>query len=145
MWLDGPAQPLVSTSEQGWAESDLDKFHFGGTQSFDEDGDRRGPIPVVAASERGDTRVIVIASDQLALNAWLREDVAYSHGRDLILNSIGWLTQREALMGIRARDREHMKLVLLPEQLQRMTWMCLLGLPGFAIGMGLLVLWRRRK
>jgi hypothetical protein len=61
------------------------------------------------------------------------------------LNVIGWLTQREVLMGIRPRDREHVKLVLLPEQLERMTWMCLLGLPGFAIGLGLLVLWRRRR
>ena len=145
LWLEGEAEALVTTSELSWAEADLDKFDHGGLQVYDDDRDRRGPIPVIAAAERGDARVVVVASDQLALNAYLREDVAYSHGRDLILNLIGWQTKRPALMGIRARDREHVKLVLLPEQLQRMTWMCLLGLPGFAIGVGLLVLWRRRK
>jgi ABC-2 type transport system permease protein len=112
---------------------------------FDPDGDRLGPIPIAAAGERGDSRLVVIGSDHFALNAWLREDVAYSRNRDLILNVIGWLTEREVLMGIRARDREHVKLVLLPEQLKRMTWMCLVGLPGFAIAVGLLVLWRRRR
>lgn len=145
LWLDGSAQPLVSCSEQGWAEAGLGDFQAGGVIRFDEGVDRPGPIPVAAAGERGDSRLVVIASDHFALNAWLREDVAYSRNRDLILNVIGWLTQRDVLMGIRPRDREHVKLVLLPEQLQRMTWMCLFGLPGFAIGLGLLVLWRRRR
>ncbi len=145
LWVDRDAVPLVFTSEQAWAEGNLDRFAAGDRPVFDTDSDRRGPIPVVAAGERGDSRLVVVGSDHFALNAWLRDDVAYSHGRDLILNLIGWLTQRDALLGIRARDREHVKLVLLPEQLQRMTWICLLGLPGFAIGVGLLVLWRRRK
>jgi ABC-2 type transport system permease protein len=49
------------------------------------------------------------------------------------------------MLGIRARKREHIKLVLLPEQLRRMTLVCLLGPPGFFVGLGLLVLWRRRR
>ncbi|KIG18141.1 gliding motility protein GldF [Enhygromyxa salina] len=145
LWVDGDAVALASCSEQGWAESGLLEFQLSGKLDPSDDGDRRGPIPVAAAGVRGDSRLVVVASDHFALNAWLREDVAYSHNRDLILNLIGWLTQREVLMGIRPRDREHVKLVLLPEQLQRMTWMCLFGLPGFAIGLGLLVLWRRRQ
>lgn len=145
LWVDANAVPLVSCSEEGWAESELLDFQQGGVVSMDPQTDRPGPVPVAAAGERGDSRLVVIASDHFALNAWLREDVAYAHNRDLILNVIGWLTQREVLMGIRPRDREHVKLVLLPEQLERMTWMCLLGLPGFAIGLGLLVLWRRRR
>lgn len=143
--VSGDAVPLAWTSEQGWAEADLERFAIHGQLGFDDDVDAGGPITVVAAGERGESRIVVVASAGLALNAWLREDIAYTRGRDLILNLIGWLTQRDALLGIRARDREHVKLVLLPEQLQRMTWMCLLGLPGFAIGLGLLVLWRRRK
>ena len=140
-----PAQVLLSTTERGWAETDLARIQAGGVPSFDPTLDRRGPIPVVVASELGGSRLAVVGSDEFALNAWLREDIAYDHGRDLILNLVGWLTQREALLGIREREREHIKLVLKEEQLARMTWMCLLGLPGFAIGVGLLVLWRRRK
>lgn len=140
-----PAEVLLATTERGWAETDLARIQAGGVASFDSSIDRRGPIPVVVASERGGSRLAVVGSDEFALNAWLREDIAYDHGRDLILNLVGWLTQREALLGIRERQREHVKLVLKEEQLARMTWMCLLGLPGFAVGVGLLVLWRRRK
>ncbi len=140
-----PAEVLLATTERGWAETDLARVQAGGVPSFDSTLDRRGPIPVVVASERGGSRLAVIGSDEFALNAWLREDIAYDHGRDLILNMVGWLTQREALLGIREREREHVKLVLQAQQLTRMTMMCLFGLPGFALGLGLLVLWRRRK
>jgi hypothetical protein len=140
-----PAQVLLGTTERGWAEGDLARIQQGGVPTFDSSVDRRGPIPVIVASERGGSRLAVVGSDEFALNAWLREDIAYDHGRDLILNLVGWLTQREALLGIREREREHVKLVLKEQQLARMTWMCLLGLPGFAVGLGLLVLWRRRK
>src|SRR5690606_5542872 len=54
LWTDGGGVTLVSTSEQGWAEADLMAFQAGGVLGFDEDADRRGPIPVVAAGERGD-------------------------------------------------------------------------------------------
>jgi hypothetical protein len=37
------------------------------------------------------------------------------------------------------------KLVLQDEQLQRMSLICLLGLPGFAVLLGIVVLWRRRR
>jgi ABC-2 type transport system permease protein len=138
--VEEPAQVLVSVGEEGWAESGV----HGSQHVFDEGRDRRGPIPVAAAAELGASRMVVIASDQFALNHWLREDVAYDHGRDLILNSIGWLTQREVLLGIRAREREHVKLVLQEDQLTRMTLLCLVGLPLFAMALGFIVLWRRR-
>jgi hypothetical protein len=143
-----PPQALVSVGEQGWAESDVAALRAGAEvePDVDEGGpDRAGPIPVAVAGERGGSRLVVIASDQLALNAYLREDIVYDHGRDLVLNALGWLCDREVLLGIRPRTREHVKLVLLPEQLERMTLVCLVGLPGFAVLLGLWVLWRRRR
>jgi len=140
----GDPVPLLSISEDGWAESDIASLGRGILPERG-DGDLPGPIPVAAAGERGTSRVVVIGSDQFLLNAYLRDDVVYDHGRDLVLNALGWMTDRRALLGIRARPREHVKLVLLPEQLRRMTLVCLLGLPGFAIALGVWVLWRRRQ
>jgi len=145
LWLDGGAEPVLSVTDGGWAESDVDGIQIGRLQQFDVDVDRAGPIPVVAAGTRGGARLLVIASDQFALNAFMREDVLYDHGRDLILNAVGWLSERDVLLGIRARPREHVKLVLQPEQLQRMNILSILGLPGFAIMLGFLVLWSRRR
>ena len=142
---DGNASVLVQVGEQAWAESDIKGIRAGEPPAFEESEDRRGPIPVVVAAERGGSKMVVIASDQFALNAYLRDDVVYDHGRDLILNAVGWLADRDVLLGIRPRAREHVKLVLMPEQLQRMTLVCLLGLPGFGILLGFWVLWRRRR
>ena len=63
----------------------------------------------------------MIASADFAVNALLREDVVYDRGRDLLLNSVGWLTRRDALLGLRPRPREHVKLVLQDDQLERMS------------------------
>lgn len=135
---------LLQVGEDGWAETDIAGIRVG-RMVYDEGIDRPGPIPVAAAAERGGSRLVVIASDQFALNAHLRQDVVYDHGRDLVLNALGWLTSRDVLLGVRPRKREHVKLVLLPEQLDRMTLVCLLGLPGFGLALGLWVLWRRRR
>ncbi|MEM9462634.1 MAG: Gldg family protein [Myxococcota bacterium] len=136
---------LVSVGEQGWAESDIAALRSGDAVEPDPERDRMGPVPVAVAGQRGGSRLVVVGSDQFALNAYLREDIVYDHGRDLILNAVGWLTDREALLGIRPRAREHVKLVLLPQQLERMTLVCLLGLPGFGILLGIWVLGRRRR
>jgi ABC-type transport system involved in multi-copper enzyme maturation permease subunit/ABC-type uncharacterized transport system involved in gliding motility auxiliary subunit len=139
------ADVLVQVGEQAWAEADIAGIRSGEPPMFTQEDDLRGPIPVAVAAQRGGSRLVVIGSDQFALNAYLRDDVVYDHGRDLLLNAIGWLTDRDVLLGIRPREREHVKLVLMPEQLQRMTLVCLVGLPGFGILLGLWVLWRRRR
>lgn len=141
----GDAIALLSVGEDGWAESDLAGLGRGLVPERGDGADREGPIPIVAAGERGGSRLVVVASDQMALNAFLRDDVVFDRGRDLLVNAIGWLVDRRILLGIEARAREHVKLVLVPEQLERMTLVCLVGLPGFAIVLGLWVLWRRRR
>lgn len=136
---------LVSSASSSWAESDVAGIRGGAPVVFDDGDDRRGPVVVAAAGTLGNARAVVIASDQFVLNAFLRDDVVYDHGRDLILNSLGWLTAEDTLLGIRPRERTAVKLVLMPDQLQRMVWVCVFGLPGFGIALALWVLWRRRS
>ena len=142
--LSAPASALIQTGEQGWAEADIAAFGRGELPVLTDGPDQAGPLPVAAAAELGGSRMIVVGSSDFSLNAMLREDVVYDRGRDLLLNAVGWLTQREALLGLRPRAREHVKLVLQEDQLARMSLMCVVGLPGFAVLLGFLVLWRRR-
>jgi len=134
---------LLQTGEDAWAEADIAGIRRGHPPAMGV-GDRQGPLPLVVAAELGGSRLVVVSSDQFALNAHLREDVVYDRGRDLVINALGWLTGHQASLGIRARPREHVKLVLLDGQLRRMTIVCLLGLPAFWTLLGLWVLWRRR-
>lgn len=142
--LEEPATSLIQTSEAGWAEADILAFSRGELPRREAPADREGPIPVAAASMLGGSRVVVVGSADFALNAMLREDVAYDRGRDFVLNAVGWLTERDALLGLRPRPREHVKLVLQEDQLESMSLMCLFGLPGFGALLGLMVMWRRR-
>ncbi|MEM6294085.1 MAG: Gldg family protein [Myxococcota bacterium] len=135
---------LVYSAESSWAEADVAGIRAGTPAAFDAD-DARGPLVLAAAGTLGNARAVVIASDQFAYNAFLRDDVAYDHGRDLVLNALGWLTAQDALLGIRPRERTAVKLVLMPEQLRRMVWVCLFGLPGFGVALAVWVLWRRRR
>ncbi|MCY0985512.1 Gldg family protein [Nannocystis sp. ILAH1] len=141
---ESPATTLIQTSERGWAEADILAFTRGEAPRFDPAVDREGPVPIAAAAELGGSRMIVVGSADFALNALLREDVVYDRGRDFLLNAVGWLSERDALLGLRPRPREHVKLVLQEDQLAQMVWMCLVGLPGFGAVLGLWVLWRRR-
>ena len=136
---------LMTSAETAWGEADVAGVRAGEPPQFDADADVRGPIVLAAAGTLGNAKAVVIASDQFALNAYLRDDVVFDHGRDLVLNALGWLTSEDTLLGIRPRERTAVKLVLLPEQLQRMIGVCLFGLPGFGIALAFWVLWRRRR
>lgn len=141
-------QALISSAEASWAESDIAGIRAGEPPRADESemgDDVRGPIPLAVAGTLGNARVVVVGSDQFALNAFLRDDVVFDHGRDLVLNAIGWLSGERALLGIRPRERTSVKLVLMPDQLDRMIMICVFGMPGFGVLLALWVLWRRRR
>ena len=141
----GTAQAVLSSGEGSWAESDAKALAEGRPVALDPEQDRPGPVPLVALAERGGARVALVASDQFALNAYLRPDLSYAHGRDLVRNLVGWLVERPELAGIDPRPREHVKLVLRPAQLARMTWVALLGPAAFVLGIGLMVRRARRR
>jgi ABC-2 type transport system permease protein len=145
MQVRAPAAALLTTDEDAWAESTLTQITAIESARFDEARDLRGPFAVVAASEKAASRVVVVASDQFALNARLRQDVAYDYGREMILNLVAWLNRDEHLLGIGPRQREHIKLVLLPEQLSKMSIFALLGPSLFSGLLGVFILWRRRR
>ena len=138
------AEALVVSAETAWAEADIEGIRAGVPPVMEGEADGPGPVVLAAAGTLGNARAVVIGSDQFALNAYLRDDVVYDHGRDLVLNTLGWLTAEDTLLGIRPRERTAVKLVLLPDQLRRMVWVCLFGMPGFGIVLALWVLWRRR-
>ncbi len=139
------AHAILSVGLEGWAEADVAGLGLGEVPALDPDRDRAGPIPVVAVAGTETSRVAVIASQDFALNANFRPDVAYDRGRDLVLNLLAWLTGRREILGIREREREHVKLVLLPEQLRRMVWVASLGPASFALALGGWVAVRRRR
>jgi len=154
------AQPLVQTSPQSWAETDLKALMEGKPVKMDEGKDKPGPItlgaavsaPVADASKdavkpgdqsapKPETRVVVFGDSDFASNS----GAAIPGNRDLFMNTLGWLSQQENLISIRPKEADDRRLNPMPAATQALimygSW---LGVPLVIFGVGILSWWRRR-
>jgi ABC-type uncharacterized transport system involved in gliding motility auxiliary subunit len=99
------AQTVARTAESAWATAAVESARRG-EASYHEGRDRSGPLPVMAAVavDTGDRgrggRVVVIGDADFASDGYIDE----LGNRDLVLNSISWLTDEDALIARRPRD-----------------------------------------
>jgi hypothetical protein len=111
--------------------------------------DRRGPISVIVAAEkggvqgvndyRGATRIIVVG-DSICLGNHLME-----WNRDFAVLAVNWLLDRTKLMGgIGPRKVREYRVVMTPSQMFAVRWLLLGVLPGAVFAIGILVWFRRR-
>jgi ABC-type uncharacterized transport system involved in gliding motility auxiliary subunit len=154
------AQPLVQTSPQSWAETDLKALMAGTPVKQDEGKDKPGPItlgaavsaPVADASKdpakpadanapKAETRVVVFGDSDFASNT----GAAIPGNRDLFLNTLGWLSQQENLISIRPKEADDRRLNPMPAATQAMVmYGAWLGVPLLIFGVGIYSWWRRR-
>lgn len=136
---------LVKTSASGWGETDLAHLDKVGK----DDKDFSGPVPVAVALERKGTapgartaRLAVFGDADFASNQLLTAQVGNSI---LLSNTLNWLVEREALLGIPPKKTEQVHLTMTGEEL-RNAYLLVLGLlPGLAILAGGYVYLRRRR
>jgi ABC-type uncharacterized transport system involved in gliding motility auxiliary subunit len=152
------AQAFLETGPRSWAETDIRALLTSGKVSLDESkGDRKGPISigavVSAASSapdtaktpadtqaKAETRVVVIGDSDFAANGGL----GIQGNRDLFLNTIGWVSQQENLIAIRAKEPDDRRITLTATQQTNILWLSLLVIPGFIFGSGVYTWWQRR-
>lgn len=106
--------PLASSSAQGWAETNLGQS----PAQFDEDEDRRGPVPIAVAIERGPvsgidvelkpTRLIVVGDSDFVSNGALSS--SFGGNIDFFMCSLNWLLERESLLAISAKEPDTLRL-----------------------------------
>jgi hypothetical protein len=64
---------------------------------------------------------------------------------DFALNVCNWMAERKALMDLKAPGYEAKYLTLQPQQLARIGWFVVWGVPGAFLLVGVLVFLRRRQ
>jgi ABC-type uncharacterized transport system involved in gliding motility auxiliary subunit len=135
---------LLSTSPKGWGETDLahlDKVGF-------DARDLPGPVPVGAVAESALTapgkrpmRLVVFGDSDFATNQLLG---ANQDNGLLLSNTLNWLVEREALLGIPPKKTEQVRLTLTGEEIRRIYLVVAL-LPILAVILGGVVFSRRRR
>jgi ABC-type uncharacterized transport system involved in gliding motility auxiliary subunit len=158
------AQPLVNTSQQSWAESDLASLSTGkGQVEFNPDkGDKQGPITLAAAVSAPatvtppkpanaspdsteapatpETRVVAVGDSDFASNM----AIGVQGNRDFFMNSLNWLAQQENMIAVRPRQPQDHRLTLTADQQNRIMILSLFIIPGLVFASGVYTWWRRR-
>jgi ABC-type uncharacterized transport system len=153
---------LVDTSKDGWGETSLTKL-----ESVKKDPeDTPGPVSLAVSvesvpkdarkkdAEKGEKkdkdagapappkpfRLVVVGNSRFAANG------AISNGgnANFALNAINWLAGQERLVGIAPKTPEQASLALTRSQVNRIGLFAIVGMPVFAILLGVWVWYRRR-
>lgn len=128
---------LVSSSDQSWAEYNLDQS----PPLYQEASDARGPHPIlILASFAKGGRLILGGDSDFLKNSYIQK----AANQDLALNIAKWLARDEDYITIARRARPESKFYLSAAQMQKIKFFSLYGLPGLSF-VGCLWIWRRRK
>ncbi len=137
---------LASSSDNGWAETDFDEE----PPRFDEGVDRRGPVGVAAAIEKGRvpgvniglafSRIVVVGDSDFVANGRMS-----GGNEDFFLSSVNWLLERETLMAIGPKSYEHILLQMDDRQVRWLFLMLAIAMPGMVVVLGLVVWFRRGR
>lgn len=144
-WIRGAI--LMKTEELSWAENDPDT-RFSGRARYDQGVDQPGPLPLSILleiePEAGTVgRLAVFGNSEFLNNA----NLELGGNRDLMLNTLGWLSRDETLIEIRGRDPLNQPVVLTPTEKKVFGWGAVLGWPLLAgsLAVGLMLRARRER
>jgi hypothetical protein len=140
-------EELVLTGVEGRAATDIRDGAI-----HESPRDRRGPIPLMVAVEkggiqgvsadRGSTRLVVVGEALFLSNAW----IGSAANREFASLAVNWLLDRPELIGgLGPRPVKSYKVVMTDAQLNAARWIFLGGLPGGVMLLGALVWLRRRS
>jgi ABC-2 type transport system permease protein len=141
---------LVHTSADGWGETDLPTIRGDADLTFDAGRDRKGPVTVAVAVERGATattpatRLAFLGTGRLVMNYRLSGVTLRDYDEDFVLSTIAWLTDREARVGIAPKLTARTALSLTAGDVSWAFRLFVVGLPLAALAAGAWVWWRRR-
>jgi len=144
---DWTASMLMETTSEGWGETNLAQVVSQGRVEKDSK-DNAGPVTMGMAVSPSDekkagahpARLVVVGNSRFATNG----NIANGSNASFLLNTIHWLAGEEKLVGIAPKTPAQASLSLTQSQVSRLGLFAMLGLPLFAVILGIWVWYRRR-
>jgi ABC-type uncharacterized transport system involved in gliding motility auxiliary subunit len=118
---------------------------------YDAKRDVKGPLTVAVSGslspqggggekKKSEGRFVAVGTSALAANVYL----GFQGNRDLVMNMINWLTAEEDLISIRPKPPANQHLDLNAQQMRRILFLGVFGIPLLIIAAGVSVWWGRR-
>jgi ABC-type uncharacterized transport system involved in gliding motility auxiliary subunit len=153
-------QPIVQTSPQSWAETDLKSLASGRVEFNGDQGDKQGPVTLAVAvsapateapppplasnaspdAPKPESRIVAIGDSDFAANY----AVGIQGNQNFFLNAVNWLAQQENLIAIRPREARDSRITLTADQQRRIMLLSIFIIPGLVLAGGVYTWWRRR-
>jgi len=144
-------KPLIATADTAWGER---SYRTRQAPRFDTGVDLPGPVVVASSSERVTPpnddvlpfsvrggRVVLFGGADFVANGRLSN----VGNIGVFLNAVNWTADRDTQLNIPSRPIERFQLSLSQDELTRLRYSLLLGVPGAAALFGLIVYWTRRR
>jgi ABC-type uncharacterized transport system involved in gliding motility auxiliary subunit len=160
---------LLTTSENSWAEENIDDLSEGIQPDEDEMAGSL-PIGVAVTIEAEDTseteessaspeededegsaddenppkpegRAVVVGDSDFIVNNLIQAPIG---NRDLFLNMVSWVAEDEDLISVRPREAEDRRVFMSEQQQRNIGYLSLLFIPGIILLTGISVWWGRR-
>jgi len=136
---------LINSSSNSWAEVDAETS----PEVFDENKDRKGPIPIAVAIERGvgenidvsieSTRIVIVGDADFLSNGLLS-----AGSLDFLSYALNWLIDNETDISIPPKVFDQISIALDKKGLDKLFFLSVLGLPSI-FGLLAFLVWLRRK
>jgi len=140
------AAPLIVTSAEGWAEADLASLRGDRPLTLDRALDSPGPAAVAVAVQWRSTRIVVFGCERGLLNRRQSGQRVKDHNRELFLAAVSWLAGDDKLGALPGPPAgQSARSILDRAQLHKVFLLVVVLLPLCALGLALLVWWRRRR
>jgi hypothetical protein len=149
---DGLGQALLVTSADAFSVKDIRPFVDEGRAVEKRTGDASGPFAIAAAAElakpaasveRHGPRMVVVGTANVAFGQVFR-DATMLGDRVFLESAVAWLAAKPAVVSIPEKPTHPAGLSLTEDSLGETLRYVLVYLPGSALGLGVLILFRRR-
>ncbi|MBF0169723.1 MAG: GldG family protein [Nitrospinae bacterium] len=144
---------LALTGPNSWTEVDRTQLESGQAE-YNEDRERRGPVPVMAvttttavseamdasAEERRYGKFLLVGDSDFANNT----NINLAGNGDLFLNTVNWLSDEADLIAVRAKKRGETPVVLTASQGRAIFWIPVVLVPSAVLISGVGIYSRRR-
>ncbi|MFC1606927.1 GldG family protein [Candidatus Latescibacterota bacterium] len=150
--------PLIASSEDSWAETDMDAVRRLGTgqKPMRDENERKGPITVMTLTEREfnlpdslatrDNYTFLVRSAFIGNSKFVTNQIVngFSYNLDLFLNTVNWITRNERIIEVTPNAYRFTPVELRQAERRFLTWLTIVIFPVSLFIVGMIIWYRRR-